>query len=92
VKNNVRAHLTITGRVQGVCFRYEAYAAARLLGVKGWVLNKMDGSVEVLMEGDKDSVGKMILWCHKGPSGALVDNVIVKWEEYKGEFVDFRII
>jgi acylphosphatase len=61
------------------------------LNLTGWVRNLRDGRVEVLAEGDKDKLGELISRLNQGPPLAQVDNVNVKWEEYKGEFEDFRI-
>ncbi|MBI5253372.1 MAG: acylphosphatase [Euryarchaeota archaeon] len=85
----VRAHVYISGRVQGVFFRSSAEEKAFELGVKGWVRNLRDGRVEAIFEGEKEKVEEMIRWCHKGPPYARVTNVEVKWEEYKGELSSF---
>jgi len=87
----VRAHIIVDGRVQGVFFRATARDVARRLGVTGWVKNRWDGKVELVVEGEKKAVEKMLRWCHKGPSGAVVTNVDVKWEPFKGEFGSFSI-
>lgn len=87
----VRAHVYISGRVQGVFFRANTKRMADSLGVKGWVRNLMDGRVEAIFEGGEENVKRLIEWCWKGPPAARVDNVEVKWEEYKGEFSDFRV-
>jgi acylphosphatase len=90
-KENKRAHLYISGRVQGVNFRYYTRQQAQILGVKGWVRNLIDGRVETVFEGDELSVGKMVEWCRQGPRAARVDTVNVYWEEPKGEFSGFEI-
>lgn len=87
-----RAHLKISGYVQGVFFRANTQDRALDLGLKGWVRNRSDGTVEAVFEGDKDKIEEMIKWCHKGPPGASVNGVSVGWEEYKGEFKDFDIL
>jgi acylphosphatase len=56
-----------------------------MLGVSGWVRNTRDGSVEAVLEGRRDLVGSMVAWCRRGPSGAVVDEVSVVWEEPAGE-------
>ena len=86
-----RAHVTIEGRVQGVFFRHHTQETAFRLGVKGWVRNRRDGCVEAVFEGDKESVVKMIEWCHQGPPAARVTKVQQDWEEYAGEFEDFSV-
>ena len=90
-KGNKRAHLYISGRVQGVNFRYYTRQQARSLGVKGWVRNLIDGRVEAVFEGDGVSVESMVDWCHHGPRGAWVDRVEVQWEDPTGEFSGFEI-
>jgi len=87
----VRAHVMIDGRVQGVFFRHHTRETAFHLGVKGWVRNRRDGSVEAVFEGDKESVHRMIEWCHQGPPAARVTKVHQAWEEYTGEFEDFSV-
>jgi acylphosphatase len=86
-----RVWLRITGRVQGVGFRYSALDEARRLGVTGWVRNTHDGAVELVAEGERDRLQRLATWCHVGPRGALVTDVEERWLEYKGEFADFRI-
>ncbi|MCD6340503.1 MAG: acylphosphatase [Desulfurococcales archaeon] len=90
-KKMVRAHLRIYGLVQGVFFRSTMKQVAYRLGVTGWVRNLPDGSVEAVVEGPEDRVRKIIEWAHRGPPLARVERVEVTWEEYKGEFKDFRI-
>ena len=87
----VRARLRIYGRVQGVFFRANMRSVAERLGVKGWVRNVPDGSVEAVLEGPRDKVEEVIRWAYRGPPLARVDRVEVEWEEYRGEFDDFTI-
>jgi len=86
-----RVYILVRGRVQGVFFRATARDIARRLGVKGWVRNRWDGKVEMVLEGEEGAVNKMIDWCHQGPRGALVTGVEVKPEIFKGEFENFTI-
>jgi acylphosphatase len=88
---NKRVRLTIEGRVQGVNFRMETVRAAEQIGVGGWVRNRMDGSVEALIEGKAEKVNQMIEWCRKGPRSAHVTSVDVREEPYSGEFSDFSV-
>jgi len=74
----LQARLGIAGRVQGVGYRDWAMATAQRLGLRGWVRNRVDGSVEVLVVGDDDAVGKMIEACRRGPTLAKVDTVDVE--------------
>jgi len=87
----VRAHVFISGHVQGVFFRYETKRLAVRLGVFGWVRNLPDGRVEAVFEGEKDNVEEMIKFCQRGPPGAIVKNVKVLWEKPTGEFDSFQI-
>ena len=86
-----RAHVKIYGKVQGVWFRAHTKEMADKLGIKGWVRNVPDRSVEAVFEGDDEAVEEIIKWCHHGPPLARVDKVEVSYEEPKGE-KDFRII
>jgi len=87
----VRAHVIISGRVQGVFFRTETQDEAIRQSLTGWVRNMPDGRVEAVFEGEKDNVDKLIEFCRRGPPGARVTKVEVVWENYMGEFRDFRI-
>lgn len=87
----VRTHVIISGMVQGVNFRYETLYRAKSLGLTGWVMNRSDGSVEAVFEGEKDDVESMVGWCHEGPSGAIVRSVDVEWRDWTGDFRDFDI-
>ena len=91
MENKVRAHVIISGRVQGVCFRMETQQAAKRIGVSGWVKNRFDGTVEAVVEGDKKQVDQTIEWCRKGPALSAVSNLEVNWESFTGEFRDFDI-
>ena len=88
----MRAHVYVHGRVQGVFFRATTRDKAIALGVKGWVSNCQDGSVEAVFEGEKDTVEKIVDWCKKGPEGAFVNHIDIRWEKYSGEFDEFSII
>jgi len=87
-----RAHLFVSGQVQGVFFRSKTRLNAKKYGVKGWVRNLPDGRVEILFEGEKADVEKLIEFCRNGPLGARVANVDVMWETYRGEYRDFEIV
>lgn len=81
-----RAHLLISGRVQGVFYRSFTEDIAHSLGLKGWVKNCSDGKVETIFEGKKKDIEKAISLCYKGPPAARVSNIDVRWEDFKGEF------
>jgi acylphosphatase len=87
---NVRAHVFINGRVQGVFFRQSTQLKAQSLGVKGWIRNLFDGRVEAVFEGDKSQVEILVDYCRHGPPAARVENIEVNYENYKGEFYSFE--
>jgi acylphosphatase len=87
----VKARVRIEGLVQGVFYRYSTQQKARELGVQGWVRNLRDGSVECLLEGERDAVEALIRWCHHGPPRGHVESVTTKWEEYTGTLQGFTI-
>lgn len=87
-----RAHVYVTGMVQGVFFRAETANLAHRLGLGGWVRNLPDGRVEALFEGEKDAVEQGVDFCRHGPTGAYVRDLDVKWEDWKGEYRDFRVV
>jgi acylphosphatase len=86
-----RAHVLISGRVQGVFFRAYTQRAAQERGVWGWVLNTRDGQVEAVFEGEKEMVEDMVRWCHQGSPMSNVVDVKVFWQEFTGEFEDFSV-
>jgi acylphosphatase len=86
-----RAHLFIEGRVQGVFYRDFTRETAVSLGLRGWVRNLPDGRVEAVFEGDSKAVEEAVARCYTGPPAAVVRNIEVHWEEWTGEFRDFRI-
>jgi acylphosphatase len=89
---NIRIHLIIEGRVQGVWFRDSTRREAVSLGVFGWVRNRPDGTVEVVAEGPEDKVGKLASWCNHGPPAAGVSHVHENREKWQGEFKFFDIV
>ena len=91
MESNVRAHVIISGRVQGVFFRAETQQAALRLGVYGWVRNRPEGTVEAVFEGDTAVVEKAIEWCHQGSKMSRVSDVHVQMQDFTGEFDDFSI-
>jgi len=86
-----RAHVFISGRVQGGWFRASTRDKAEELSLSGWVRNLPDGRVEAVFEGDDKAVDEMVEWCHYGPSLARIDTVNIEYEEPQGER-GFRII
>lgn len=86
-----RLHAVIEGTVQGVGFRYYVQDAANLLGVNGWVRNRWDGNVEVLAEGERSQLEKLLAALRRGPRSAHVMGVHFTWQDYSGEFTSFRV-
>lgn len=77
-------HVTLLGRVQGVGFRWHTRLEARALRINGWVQNLDDGSVEAWIEGDEAGVEELLEWLRSGPSGAAVDEALVRTVPQKG--------
>jgi acylphosphatase len=83
--SDARARVVIRGRVQGVFFRAETRDRARSLGLRGWVRNAPDGTVEAVFEGERERIESILVWCRRGPALADVDDVEVHWESPEGE-------
>ena len=88
----IRAHLIISGFVQGVGFRYYIKEKADKLGLVGWVRNASDGRVEAVFEGTKKAVEEMIVCCKRGPFLASVRDVEISVREAIGDLTEFTII
>ena len=80
-----RVHALVAGKVQGVFFRVTAQKKAQELGLSGWVRNLPDGRVEVVAEGDKESLEMFVDHLRIGPPAAEVENVGTEWGEPRGE-------
>jgi acylphosphatase len=87
----VARRFLISGRVQGVGFRWFAHDAAVREGLAGWVRNLPDGRVEALIEGDAEAVTRVERALRSGPRGARVDNVYVESEMPSGAYRQFDI-
>jgi len=87
----VRVRVYISGRVQGVGYRYFTRGQAKKLGVKGWVRNLTDGRVGAVFEGKEKQVKKMLEWCRKGSMLTKVDDIKIIEEDCQGE-KDFVIL
>ena len=83
-------HAVVRGVVQGVGFRFFAERTARALGIRGWVRNRPDGTVETVAQGDETSVGEYLARLRRGPSGARVDEVVVQ-EASAEEYASFEV-
>ncbi len=86
-----RLRLLISGRVQGVCFRAAARRQAVLLGLTGFARNLPDGGVEIEAEGEEEALKSFLRWSGRGPSGARVDGVDVRWRDPEKNFSSFEI-
>lgn len=86
-----RLHATVEGRVQGVGFRAFVEDSAFSLNLTGWVRNRWSGSVEVMAEGPRLQLEKLLLALQRGPRAAHVIKVDSQWEKWTGEFGDFRL-
>jgi acylphosphatase len=91
-KNTVAFQAKITGRVQGVAFRYYAQAEAERLGITGWIRNDADGSVEVWAEGFEEETQGFCDWLHRGPPHARVDAVLHNWKQPLKTYKSFSIV
>jgi acylphosphatase len=88
----VRAHVYVTGYVQGVFFRHSMARLARSAGATGWVRNLEDGRVEAVIEGEEDVVGRLVEWSRTGPPHATVERVEVEWEPVSQDFSGFQTL
>ena len=86
-----RAHVFVSGRVQGVYYRSYTVDAARERGLTGWVRNIRGGRVEAVFEVEEEDVRGMLGWCREGSPSSRVEDVEVRWEEPTGEFPDFTV-
>jgi acylphosphatase len=89
-QERARAHVFVSGLVQGVFFRAETSRRAKSRDLGGWVRNLPDGRVEAVFEGPKPAVESMLEWVRTGPRGAAVSSVDVSWEDPEGE-PSFRV-
>ncbi|WP_255167754.1 acylphosphatase [Natrononativus amylolyticus] len=84
MNDRTRAHVFVSGTVQGVYYRANTRDTARERGVDGWVRNLEDGRVEAVFEGPEEAVDSMIEWCHGGSPAAEVEDVQAEYEEPRG--------
>ncbi|MHC4472733.1 MAG: acylphosphatase [Planctomycetota bacterium] len=87
----MRAHIHVSGLVQGVFYRASAQESARSLGLDGWVRNLPDGRVEIVAEGPREKLEALAEWCREGPPFARVQDVDVSWEPHRDEFTGFSV-
>jgi acylphosphatase len=87
----ISLHAWVSGRVQGVGFRYFVRQQAAVLPLTGWVRNLHDGRVEVLAEGSRPDLENLLAALKRGPAGSEVTDVIVEWGEANGELQNFSV-
>ena len=87
-----RVHIFVKGKVQGVYFRQGMKEITEKKNVTGWVRNLPDKRVEAVLEGKDIDVDLVIEWSRSGPQNAVVDDVEILNENYKGEFLKFEIL
>ncbi len=86
-----RLKVVVEGYVQGVNFRWYTQREAQRLGLKGYALNRSDGTVEVVAEGEHARLEQLLAWLQHGPSSARVDQLSPQWGEASGEFARFEV-
>lgn len=91
MSEKIRAHIFVSGTVQGVFFRHNTQQKANELEITGWIKNLPNGQVEAVFEGEKERVQRLIEWLQRGPDLARVDGLDVELEEYRGEFGSFEV-
>ena len=91
-EDNLTVNMKITGKVQGVGFRYFVLRQAQELGINGWVSNKSNGDVEALAQGDKEDLDQFIAKVKQGPAFSRVDDVSLNWGNEAEQYFGFKII
>lgn len=86
------AHIFVIGFVQGVGFRRYIKKKAQALGLKGWIKNLPDGRVEILAQGSKEDIAKLVKIAEKGNLFSFIKGVVVDWQKDEENFSDFEII
>jgi acylphosphatase len=86
-----RAHVLVSGKVQGVFYRDSTRQKAESLGLAGWVRNLRDGRVEAVFEGPEDAVKDAVAWCREGSPNARVTDVDVLWTEPEEKLEGFEV-
>ena len=84
--------MIVRGRVQGVFFRGGLKQQADTHGIAGWARNRVDGSVEALLQGPRDAVSSVADWMRVGPRGARVDSADVEWSEVDEPLQGFEVV
>jgi acylphosphatase len=86
-----RLDVTVSGRVQGVAFRWHTQRVAGELDLVGWVRNQPDGSVRLVAEGPRRQLEALLAWVRRGPDHARVEDCRHQWQQPTGQFDAFRI-
>ncbi len=87
-----RMKIVVHGVVQGVGFRYYTYRVAKKMALQGYVTNRRDGTVEVVAEGERPKLLRLVEELRIGPPGSSVQNLNLRWEDPKGDLRDFKIL
>ncbi|HWQ04274.1 MAG TPA: acylphosphatase [Longilinea sp.] len=90
-EDSIQLHAIVDGRVQGVGFRYFVKMVAEELNLTGWVRNKMDGRVEVLAEGSRDTLETFLAALRRGSPSSFVSDVKVEWNPASQVFKRFNV-
>jgi len=91
MEEQLRVHIFVEGRVQGVFFRQNMKKKAKELQINGWVKNLADKRVEMLLEGKNSRIKDIMSWLKESPGFCRVDKIDIQKEEYKNEFSAFKI-
>ena len=91
-KKNFTVNIKITGKVQGVSFRFFVQQQAQELGINGWVSNKPNGDVEALAQGEKAELEQFIAKVNQGPVFSKVEDVSLNWMNEAEQYFGFEII
>jgi acylphosphatase len=86
-----RVNIIVHGEVQGVFYRARTKEKAIELNLNGWVKNRIDGTVEIVAEGVKEDLKRLVDWTKQGPRHANVTKIEVKWQPFTDEFSDFTV-
>jgi acylphosphatase len=86
-----RVNIVVHGRVQGVFYRARTIEKAIELELNGWVKNRIDGTVEIVAEGSKEDLERLVDWSQQGPKHAHVTKIEVIWQPFVDEFRDFAV-
>ncbi len=88
----MKLYLVIHGRVQGVWYRASMQQKAGELGLRGWVRNQADGTVESVVQGPREDIDALVAWCNQGPPAARVTRVDTEWGVEENLADGFRVL